>query len=105
MIARAMIRRRREVRGALRGLSGGFHKSCRQNREAQDLLKEVPSLIHPHLPVLAMLAAKIIHRGTEMLTNWISPEALKSLNDRFVVAIMLEAKEGQADASPRSSGS
>ena len=33
-----------------------------------------------------------------MLTNWISPEALKSLNDGFVVAIMLEAKEGQADA-------
>ena len=33
-----------------------------------------------------------------MLTNWISPDALKSLNDGFVVAIMLEAKEGQADA-------
>ena len=33
-----------------------------------------------------------------MLTNWISPEALKSLNDGFVVAIMLEAKEGQAEA-------
>ena len=33
-----------------------------------------------------------------MLGNWISPEALKSLNDGFVVAIMLEAKEGQADA-------
>jgi len=34
----------------------------------------------------------------QMLTNWISPDALKSLNDGFVVAIMLEAKEGQADA-------
>jgi hypothetical protein len=33
-----------------------------------------------------------------MLTNWISPEALKSLNDGFVVAIMLEAKEGQGEA-------
>ncbi len=29
-----------------------------------------------------------------MLTHWISPDALKSLNDGFVVAIMLEAKEG-----------
>jgi quinol monooxygenase YgiN len=34
----------------------------------------------------------------QMLTSWISPDALKSLNDGFVVAIMLEAKEGQADA-------
>jgi quinol monooxygenase YgiN len=34
----------------------------------------------------------------QMLTNWIPPDALKSLNDGFVVAIMLEAKEGQADA-------
>jgi quinol monooxygenase YgiN len=33
-----------------------------------------------------------------MLTNWISPEALKSLNDGFVAAIVLEAKEGQAEA-------
>ena len=33
-----------------------------------------------------------------MLTDWISPDALKSLNDGFVVAIMLEAKEGEADA-------
>jgi hypothetical protein len=33
-----------------------------------------------------------------MLTNWISPEALKSLNDGFVVAIMLEAKEGHGEA-------
>jgi hypothetical protein len=33
-----------------------------------------------------------------MLTNWISPDALKSLNEGFVVAIMLEAREGQADA-------
>ena len=33
-----------------------------------------------------------------MLTNWISPEALKSLNNGFVVAIMLEAKEGEEEA-------
>src|SRR6267154_2682738 len=33
-----------------------------------------------------------------MHTNWIAPDTLKSLNDGFVVAIMLEAKEGQADA-------
>jgi (4S)-4-hydroxy-5-phosphonooxypentane-2,3-dione isomerase len=33
-----------------------------------------------------------------MLTHWIAADALKSLNDGFVVAIMLEAKEGQADA-------
>jgi quinol monooxygenase YgiN len=33
-----------------------------------------------------------------MLTDWISPDALKSLNEGFVVAIMLEAKEGQAEA-------
>jgi quinol monooxygenase YgiN len=33
-----------------------------------------------------------------MLTNWISPEALAALNDGFVVAIMLEAKEGQSEA-------
>lgn len=33
-----------------------------------------------------------------MQTNWISPETLKALNDGFVVAIMLEAKEGQAEA-------
>jgi quinol monooxygenase YgiN len=33
-----------------------------------------------------------------MLTNWITADTLKSLNDGFVVAIMLEAKEGQADA-------
>ena len=33
-----------------------------------------------------------------MLTNWIPADALKSLNDGFVVAIMLEAKEGQGDA-------
>ena len=33
-----------------------------------------------------------------MLTEWISPEALAALNDGFVVAIMLEAKEGQSDA-------
>src|SRR5579864_672390 len=33
-----------------------------------------------------------------MLTNWISPEALASLNDGFVVAIMVEAKPGEAEA-------
>ena len=33
-----------------------------------------------------------------MLSNWISPDALKSLNEGFVVAIMLEAKEGEAEA-------
>ena len=33
-----------------------------------------------------------------MLTNWISPDALKSLNDGFVVAIMLEAKDGESEA-------
>jgi hypothetical protein len=50
--------------------------------------------------VLTMLAAKLIHpRHGRCSTNRISPEALKSLNDGFVVAITLEAKEGQADAS------
>src|SRR5262249_48083075 len=33
-----------------------------------------------------------------MLTDWISPDVLKSLNDGFVVAIMLDGKEGQSDA-------
>jgi quinol monooxygenase YgiN len=33
-----------------------------------------------------------------MLTNWISPDSLAALNDGFVVAIMLEAKEGEAEA-------
>jgi quinol monooxygenase YgiN len=33
-----------------------------------------------------------------MLTNWIPRAALKSLNEGFVVAIMLEAREGEADA-------
>jgi quinol monooxygenase YgiN len=33
-----------------------------------------------------------------MLTNWISPGALAALNDGFVVAIRLDAKEGEADA-------
>jgi quinol monooxygenase YgiN len=33
-----------------------------------------------------------------MLTNWISPEILSALNDGFVVAIMLEAKEDQSEA-------
>jgi hypothetical protein len=30
-----------------------------------------------------------------MLTNWIPQESLAALNDGFVVAIMLEAKEGE----------
>jgi quinol monooxygenase YgiN len=33
-----------------------------------------------------------------MLTNWIPPESLAALNEGFVVAIALEAKEGEADA-------
>ena len=33
-----------------------------------------------------------------MLTNWISKDTLAALNEGFVVAIMLEAKEGEADA-------
>ena len=33
-----------------------------------------------------------------MLTNWIPPDALAALNDGFVVAIMLEAKEGESEA-------
>ena len=33
-----------------------------------------------------------------MLTNWIPPDSLAALNDGFVVAIMLEAKEGEAEA-------
>jgi hypothetical protein len=33
-----------------------------------------------------------------MLTNWIPKESLAALNDGFVVAIMLEAKEGESGA-------
>jgi len=33
-----------------------------------------------------------------MLTSWISPGALSALNEGFVVAIMLEAKDGQSEA-------
>ena len=33
-----------------------------------------------------------------MVTEWIPPNALKALNDGFVVAIHLEAKQGEADA-------
>jgi len=33
-----------------------------------------------------------------MLTNWIPADSLAALNDGFVVAIMLEAKEGEAEA-------
>jgi quinol monooxygenase YgiN len=33
-----------------------------------------------------------------VLTNWISPEALSALNEGFVVAITLEAKEGESEA-------
>ncbi len=36
-----------------------------------------------------------------MLTYRIPPEALEALNDGFVVAIMLEAKDGEADALAR----
>jgi hypothetical protein len=36
-----------------------------------------------------------------MLTDWIPSETLAALNDGFVVAIMLEAKEGEADALAR----
>jgi quinol monooxygenase YgiN len=32
-----------------------------------------------------------------MQTNWIPPNALAALNEGFVVAIMLEAKDGEAD--------
>ena len=37
-------------------------------------------------------------KETRMLTNWIPPASLAALNDGFVVAIMLEAKEGEGDA-------
>jgi quinol monooxygenase YgiN len=33
-----------------------------------------------------------------MLTNWIPKESLAALNEGFVVAIMLEAKAGEAEA-------
>jgi len=33
-----------------------------------------------------------------LLTNWIPQASLAALNDGFVVAIMLEAKEGEAEA-------
>src|SRR5476649_392029 len=33
-----------------------------------------------------------------MKTNWIARDSLAALNDGFVVAIALEAKEGEADA-------
>ena len=33
-----------------------------------------------------------------MLTNWIPPQTLAALNEGFVVAINLEAMEGEADA-------
>ena len=33
-----------------------------------------------------------------MLTNWIRQDSLAALNDGFVVAIMLEAKDGESDA-------
>jgi quinol monooxygenase YgiN len=36
-----------------------------------------------------------------MLTNWIPKESLAALNDGFAVAIMLEAKAGEADALAR----
>jgi quinol monooxygenase YgiN len=34
----------------------------------------------------------------DMLTDWISPKTLAALNDGFVVAIRLDAKEGEGDA-------
>jgi quinol monooxygenase YgiN len=34
----------------------------------------------------------------KLLTNWIPPASLAALNEGFVVAIMLEAKEGEAEA-------
>ena len=37
-------------------------------------------------------------RRSRMLTNWIPKDSLAALNDGFVVAIMLEAKDGEADA-------
>ena len=37
-------------------------------------------------------------RRSRMLTNWIPKDSLAALNDGFVVAIMLEAKGGEADA-------
>ena len=33
-----------------------------------------------------------------VLTNWIPPDSLAALSEGFVVAITLEAKEGEADA-------
>ena len=33
-----------------------------------------------------------------MLGKWIPPESLAALNEGFVVAIMLEAKEGESEA-------
>src|SRR5215470_15312961 len=33
-----------------------------------------------------------------MLTNWIPRESLAALNEGFVVAIMLEAKDGESEA-------
>ena len=33
-----------------------------------------------------------------MLTNWIPPQTLAALNDGFVVAINLEARDGEAEA-------
>ena len=33
-----------------------------------------------------------------MLTNWIPKDTLAALNEGFAVAIMLEAKDGEADA-------
>jgi len=37
-------------------------------------------------------------KEARMLTNWIPPATLSALNEGFVVAIMLEAKEGEGDA-------
>src|ERR1700682_5002559 len=34
---------------------------------------------------------------TSMLTDWIAPESLAALNEGFVVAIILEARDGEAE--------
>jgi quinol monooxygenase YgiN len=45
-----------------------------------------------------MSAASQTAKEPAMQTNWIPPATLSALNEGFVVAIMLEAKEGEADA-------
>ena len=38
------------------------------------------------------------HKEIRMLTDWMPPATRAALNEGFVVAIMLEAKEGEGDA-------